>query len=161
LLPALYVLLVVVTALAALRYHQLGDYLRADLWVSLYATNWAIVIGEFHALMFRHLWTLAIEEQFYVLFPLPFLWCVRRWPRRILAALVTTIAIAAVWRALPMWWGDEHIGERLDMHVDGLLAGVGLAVARWNGLSLRRVGAWWPLALAALLAAAALTDYRA
>jgi len=70
LLPALVVLLVVITAIAAVELDEGSEYLRADAWVLAYLTNWAQFFGWFHAGLYSHLWTLAVEEQFYILFPL-------------------------------------------------------------------------------------------
>ena len=160
LFPAVYVLIIIVTAIAAIRYHQAGEYLRADGWVLIYATNWAIVFDLFHAPMLDHLWTLAIEEQFYLLFPLPFLIAWHRRPSFVFPAILALIAAVVVWRAWYAWQGTGRIDERFDMRFDELLAGAALAVARWKGTDLRRLGRWWPAALVAFIAIAATYDYH-
>jgi peptidoglycan/LPS O-acetylase OafA/YrhL len=154
LLPALYVLVLVVTAIAAVRYHTGAQYLRADRWVLLYVSSWAIQFNFFPAPMFQHLWSLAVEEQFYLLAPLPLLWCTRRWGVRVLPALAGVVLVGFLWRAAPLWRGAPIGGLRFDPHFEGLIAGAALAVARWHGMNLRRLSAWWPLALAVFLGSA-------
>ena len=71
-------------------------------WAVLYLANWHL-IGESAGYwasfsqpsMFDHLWSLAIEEQFYVLWPLVVL-AVWRWSRRPQRALATVCAVGAV-----------------------------------------------------------------
>ncbi len=78
LLPGLALLLVVVLGAAAIaRPRQLGAYARQALSASLYVANWATIArGDDYFNRFSgpgpfdHLWSLAIEEQFYVLWPL-------------------------------------------------------------------------------------------
>ena len=79
LLPALGVMLVVVAAvtLAVGSAAQRGE-LRRDLpWSIFYLGNWGQIVGgiPYYAAdppLLRHLWSLAIEEQFYLVWPLVF-----------------------------------------------------------------------------------------
>lgn len=78
LLPALFVMLAVVAALAALFRDDTLAQFRADLpWAVFYVSNWAQIVadgGYFAALatppLLRHLWSLAVEEQWYLAWPL-------------------------------------------------------------------------------------------
>jgi peptidoglycan/LPS O-acetylase OafA/YrhL len=78
LLPALYVLLVVTLAYAVVFLPQEVAGLREDVLAAFgYVTNWYLVLGHesyFEAVgrpsLLRHLWSLAVEEQFYLLWPL-------------------------------------------------------------------------------------------
>jgi peptidoglycan/LPS O-acetylase OafA/YrhL len=150
LLPALFVMVIVITLIAQVRYGTGAQYLHADRAVLLYVSSWAIAFDRFPAPMFQHLWSLAVEEQFYLLFPLPFLLSMRRWPTKVFPVLVAMVLAAFVWRAAPLWLGHA-LGARYDFHFDGLLAGAALALARRNGVNLRLLGSWWPAALAAFL----------
>lgn len=109
LLPALFVMLfLVVTYTALFRTDALGQ-LRGDVIASLlYSINWYQIwvgqgysaAGDFAPL--RHLWSLAVEEQFYLLWPLVMLVLLRRGPRHVvsaakwlfLAAVAVTVAVA-------------------------------------------------------------------
>ncbi|MDP8952736.1 MAG: acyltransferase [Actinomycetota bacterium] len=78
LLPALYLLLVVTLAVAVIFLPGEVARLRGDAIAAFgYVTNWYLVLGEesyFEAVgrpsLLLHLWSLAVEEQFYVLWPL-------------------------------------------------------------------------------------------
>ncbi|HET7478183.1 MAG TPA: acyltransferase family protein [Rubrobacteraceae bacterium] len=80
LLPALYLLLVVTLAFAVVFLPGEVAGLRSDALAAFgYVTNWYLVIGHesyFEAMgrpsLLKHLWSLAVEEQFYLLWPLLF-----------------------------------------------------------------------------------------
>ena len=103
LLPALFVLLFLVLVVTAVfRADALGR-LRGDLVAGLtYVSNWYQIwtaqgyaaAGEFAPL--RHLWSLAVEEQFYVVWPLVMIVLLRHrsgWSPALVAAWLTTIAL--------------------------------------------------------------------
>ncbi|MFV0309214.1 MAG: acyltransferase family protein [Desertimonas sp.] len=80
LLPALGVLLatVAVVTLFAGTDQQIATFRRDLPWAAGYLSNWGQITGEVpywaaDPPLLRHLWTLAIEEQFYLLWPLAFL----------------------------------------------------------------------------------------
>lgn len=105
LLPALAALLATVAIVAALAGTpgQLST-LRRDLpWAIFYVSNWGQILGEIpywaaDPPLLRHLWTLAIEEQFYILWPLAFLGLARLRTRT--AAGVLVGLAAATWVAM-------------------------------------------------------------
>jgi len=77
LLPALFVMLIVVTAWVTLiGPHQPADFRTAALSAAAYFNNWWLI---FHHVSYferfappsplNHLWTLSVEEQFYILWP--------------------------------------------------------------------------------------------
>ena len=78
LLPALYLLLVVTLAFAVVFLPGEVARLRSDALAAFgYVTNWYLILGEesyFEAVgrpsLLLHLWSLAVEEQFYLLWPL-------------------------------------------------------------------------------------------
>jgi peptidoglycan/LPS O-acetylase OafA/YrhL len=78
LLPALYTMMAVVAVAAAYGFTDYAARLRGDLLAAVtYVTNWWLIAGGSsyfgggdHPPMLTHLWSLALEEQFYVLWPL-------------------------------------------------------------------------------------------
>ena len=80
LVPALLLVLVVCNALFALA----NDYdpLRGSLAALTYTSNYAQVLQHDFVLGYGPTWTLAVEEHFYILWPLALLWFLRRYSLR-------------------------------------------------------------------------------
>ncbi|MGH9244423.1 MAG: acyltransferase family protein [Acidimicrobiales bacterium] len=179
LLPALFVTLFAVAAYAALLAPpETRDVLRGDGLAGLfYVANWWFIASDqsyFAAFAdpspLRHLWSLAIEEQWYIIWPLllPGLLALLGWWRRgrLLVAVVGLAMIsAALMAALAEPTGDpSRAYYGTDTHAHGLLIGAALAVAMSSGG--RRLGTPRPwvvegvgwVALAVIAAAVAAGD---
>lgn len=149
LLPALVALLVGVSVWTSVAAPDAVARLRADLPAGLgYLTNWWLVVRDesyFEVFgrppLLRHLWSLAVEEQFYVVFPLLAAPLLRRGVRRtrlIVGALAvaagSTLLMAAMWSPgtdpSRVWYGT-------DTRAAALFVGVALALA-WPAGRLRR-----------------------
>ena len=104
LLPALALVLAVTTLYAvAVLGDQLLTHLREVLAAVAYVTNWDLILRDisyFEAFerpsQLRHLWSLAVEEQFYLLWPLLFAALSRFVSRRALLAIVLALATASL-----------------------------------------------------------------
>jgi peptidoglycan/LPS O-acetylase OafA/YrhL len=102
-----------------------------------YLSNWYVRIhGSMGSL--THTWTLGIEEQFYLVWPIAFL-LLTRWPRVLIGVLLGTILASVAFR--------DVIGSV--MHADALAGGTLLAL--WGGRFPRWVGVLGWLAIVALL----------
>ena len=147
LLPALGLLLLGVVGFVAAAF---ADEL-SDLWdqvaaAALYATNWLLIFqdqsyfetfGRPEAL--QHLWSLAIEEQFYLLWPIVFLggmrWLRHRWFAAAIAIGVLA-STAAMWLLYEPLEDPSRIYYGTDTRAAGLLLGALLAFAwrPWLGI---------------------------
>lgn len=117
--------------------------------VVFYSANWAAVFGANNELM-RHTWSLAVEEQFYLVWPFVLL-AARRW-RRGPEVAVTSLAVVSL-AMVPAHWHDyQWLNDGTDVRAFGLLVGAGLAIAARRGLP-ALTAHWAPvLGLGALLA---------
>jgi peptidoglycan/LPS O-acetylase OafA/YrhL len=158
LLPALAVVLAVVGvwALIAGSDQQLAELRRDYPWAVFYAGNWGQIAGgvPYYAAdppLLRHLWSLAIEEQFYLVWPLVFVAIVGSRLHRVQRArLVGALALVP---AVLMFWlhaaGPGPIGDfdRVNFlylstftRAGGLLAGAAAAFVwhPWTSATARR-----------------------
>jgi len=99
-----------------------------------YTANWlmALKLGSWPTPL-DHLWSLAIEEQFYLFWPFLLVLILRaRWrPSRIIAFLIGGAMLVACWRAALWWWNHDYsrVYYATDTRVDGLLLGCAMAIA--------------------------------
>jgi peptidoglycan/LPS O-acetylase OafA/YrhL len=80
-------------------------YVRQTIaWQALYLTNFHdAFVGPARAPV-AHFWTLAVEEQFYLLWPLLVMWLSRRQLKRVLLA---GIVVTVIYRAVAEWLGGN------------------------------------------------------
>jgi peptidoglycan/LPS O-acetylase OafA/YrhL len=156
LLPALFVMLVVVGVWASIsRASQLGTVRGQEFAATLYISNWWQIFqhvsyfGRFGPpTPLNHLWSLAIEEQFYLLWPW-LLWAALRWlperetvvglrPRLAIAilvlAIVSSIEMAVLYHPS---FDPSRVYDGTDTRAFGLLFGAALA-AVWPSQRLPR-----------------------
>jgi peptidoglycan/LPS O-acetylase OafA/YrhL len=142
LLPALYMLLVVTLAFAVVFLPGEVAGLRGDVFAAFgYVTNWYLIFGQesyFEAVgrpsLLQHLWSLAVEEQFYLIWP-PILalgLCIgatRLRRRRVLTVALLGALASAVAMALLYAPGVDpsRIYYGTDTRATGLLCGAALA----------------------------------
>jgi peptidoglycan/LPS O-acetylase OafA/YrhL len=115
-------------------------------WVVIFAGNWARAVGHAGLGLLGHTWSLAVEEQFYLLWPALFVLLMRRRFRgRRLAFWLALIAVAEmIYRAVAAHaaYNGNRIYYATTTHSDGLL--IGCALAFW--LATRQPSQWSPLA---------------
>jgi len=157
LLPALFVMLAVVTAwVTLLDRARLGNLRGAVAAAATYSSNWYLIVqGQSYFSRFAppqpldHLWSLAVEEQFYLIWP----WLLlaglfflrrRRTARAVRWLAVPTIVLAAGSAAL--MWALYHpavdptrVYEGTDTRACGLLIGAALAMV-WSSRTASRSG---------------------
>ncbi|WP_117000190.1 acyltransferase family protein [Desertimonas flava] len=151
--PALLVILSAVMVWAWVRggVSTFGTLRREALSTLLYVANWNLVVTDrsyfasFQESPLLHTWSLAVEEQFYVVWPLLFIVIARLTglrPRRMLAILGVLLVASAVWMAVISRGGGDpsraYFGT--DTRAQALIAGCMLAVAIGPGGVRRRPG---------------------
>ena len=157
LLPAVGVLIAVVMVAGAFFDFGQISTLRAQALASMaYVTNWDLILShqsyfeEFaRPSLFRHLWSLAVEEQFYLLWPLVFAACMTRFGHRRLVVGVIAGAIASSLLMAILFdpVNPNRVFYGTDTRATPLLMGVALAFF-WNPERLKQqTGMLAPIAL--------------
>ena len=142
------------------------DFWRKDIWTpGLTGSALGYVMNYYNALhghpstSVAHAWSLAVEEQFYLLWPLTFLVLARRGRKTIAGALVVLILLVCGWRSylyIARGVGSAYVYNAFDTRFDELAIGCLLAVvagSAWFSSGVRMVTcrAWLPLVTLALL----------
>jgi len=130
LIPAVVALLVVFLAVSWFVSDDFRRCVRDALIVLFYAANWVRATGE-NLYALGHTWSLSIEEQFYLLWPLMFVGLRKaKLSRPSLAWLLLAAAVASAIARIVLHFNgasDERLYNGLDTHADGLLLGCSLA----------------------------------
>lgn len=135
--PAFYAYWLLLSAMLLLRHKR---FIVAQAISSLlYVNNYYQALHGDPNTGFSHTWSLGIEEQFYLLWPLIFL--LLKHTRYRLRFLITTILAIELYREALVFWihrDQGYIYEAFDTRADHLLVGCLLAVALragvWTGL---------------------------
>jgi peptidoglycan/LPS O-acetylase OafA/YrhL len=141
LLAAVYALLASVSLVVLLFYREDASKLAGQVWAALaYVTNWFLIASDqsyFAAVerppVFQHLWSLAIEEQFYLVWPVVVLGLLTVFRHRVLpmAAVIAAGAVASlVWMAVLFEPAVDpsRVYYGTDTRASGLLLGAALAL---------------------------------
>jgi len=124
-------LLVAVALFAVLFFLQYGDVPGKIIALSLtYTSNWARAIYDYSLLSMDHTWSLAIEEQYYLVWPLVIILLERKIKSNAVKfRILLLVALAfAIYRALMVSVSTpQRICFGLDTHCDGLILGSALA----------------------------------
>lgn len=134
LLPALMAFLAVFTAITIIAQQPGTDRLPVTVATSqFYVFNWLDDFGGTWTPGAGHLWSLSVEEQFYLLWPVAMIVALRTGPRVPLALSLVVFVTAA---SLPAWsgrgYGELYSGT--DFRAQELMAGAILAQLRFSGL---------------------------
>ncbi|MEX2114290.1 MAG: acyltransferase [Pirellulales bacterium] len=138
----LFVMLVALPAMLGSRWDLFAEARADQAWLWLYAANFLMGIrGAWCLGSFEHFWSLAIEEHFYLVWPLVIFWCSRR--LAIVASLVA-LCVSIFGRIVWLRMGGNDVAVELFtfFRLDGLALGAlaalwargprGIApVARW------------------------------
>lgn len=143
LLPAVFVLLIAVGIAVLLFYRDALSAFREDaLATLLYLNNWWYVVVDqsyFESMgrppLLKHLWSLSVEEQFYLIWPAVALLLVRRGGRPLVRRVAIFLAVASTaWMAYLAIRGGYPIDADpsrayfgTDSHMMGLVIGAALA----------------------------------
>ena len=141
LLPAVWLLLAVLPILALFLASDALPRLKEDVPAALlYITNWVYIVREvpyFEAFgrppLLQHLWSLAVEEQFYLLWPLLLVFLLRTLKnKRTGVVLITTILVilSSIWMAVLFDPGNDplRVYYGTDTRAAGFLVGALLAM---------------------------------
>lgn len=114
------------------------DLAAAPWWYLLHLSNWHMAMVGW-ADFTSHFWTLAVQQQFYLVWPFVIWWVPRRWLGPVLLALA---ALGPATRALTPWLGEWLKVPTIitPAQMDFLALGSLLALAKSRGLDLGHRG---------------------
>jgi peptidoglycan/LPS O-acetylase OafA/YrhL len=133
LLPALIVCLMVSSILVVTLHPEHLHATKIGVPASLfYYSNWVRAFSSDVQILgpFGHTWSLSVEEQFYLLWPIPLIWAYRRSARLALALALGLALGSLVCRTLmyDLHAADTHIYNGLETNIEFLRAGCAVAI---------------------------------
>ena len=139
LLPALFTMLATVTFLTWLFARDELHQLRGDVVAALtYCTNWTQIVwgrSYFEQLsrpsLLQHLWSLAVEEQFYVIWPLLLVACLAARRKWVVLAVPSVLAVVSLVLMASMFHVGRDTGRiyyGTDTHISPMLVGAIVAI---------------------------------
>lgn len=140
LIPALLLVIVALNVLSLLFLPNSGRLLvlRESVIALFYVSNWARAFDVVPMGFLNHTWSLASEEQFYILWPLMLLLLVRlRLSGRALFSVVMGVAILSwLWRCIIIASGADvgRVYHALDTRLDPMMVGCAFAITLKYGL---------------------------
>lgn len=153
LLPALILVLVVVSLAAAFVYQDAARQMASDAIATIfYVNNWWYIAADQSYFEFigrppllKHLWSLAVEEQFYLVWPAIAFLAMRRFARKGVFVVAATLAIlSTIWmlqlavaNGFPDFADPSRAYFGTDSHSMGLLIGAAMATF-WRPGRMRR-----------------------
>ncbi len=158
--PALYAYCALALLILLIR-HKPINWPQATAALLYYNNYYQALYGD-PATAFSHTWSLGIEEQFYLIWPLLFL-ALRKNSMRLAGTAATLVVVVWGWRALLQFVWDVHQGyfyEAFDTRFDHLLIGCLLAVLlfySWNAQFWRYVCGPWQLGISVVLLTVSVT----
>jgi peptidoglycan/LPS O-acetylase OafA/YrhL len=131
LLPALLLMLGGV-AIAAPVFFPDADLAVELLWSGLYLSDYSQVLWGTPKVT-GHTWSLAVEMQFYLAWPLVVIGVYRHARQRALTIFVALFVLATAWRMAAFYeWGWIRAYYPLDTRLSGLMLGAAIATLKWR-----------------------------
>lgn len=129
LFPVLFAFLVLYLALGLIFASNKFNILRNWLIVFFYGTSWTRALFGGPSSWVGHTWSLSIEEQFYLLWPVILYKARRVNPKKMIAALVATCIIVVFYRYSLLVYGvkTDRIFFGFDTRMDALIIGCTMA----------------------------------
>ncbi|TVP60393.1 MAG: acyltransferase [Halomonadaceae bacterium] len=112
--------------------YRSNSEIRSSIAPSLfYLINYYNAIEGHPNTSLAHLWSLAVEEQFYLLYPLIFMFAMRRGVSTLGGTMTALIFAAMIWRTFAyswLGWGSAYAYNAFETRIDNLAIGCLLAV---------------------------------